>query len=137
MVISNLDIGDTGVVPHEAEPPLIVDPDGVLTGAIAFQHMELIPWRRPKIQKRVRRREEQELAPRGAEDVRGKADGHPASEQLSSRLVLERLNHRGETYPPIVLDTRSISAIFWFSEVWSIAGLFRPKAQSTVLQASP
>ena len=45
MVVNDLD-GDgvsLGAVPFEADPPLIVDSDAVLTGAIASQRFKPVP----------------------------------------------------------------------------------------------
>lgn len=45
MVIDDLDIVRIGILPSEADPPLIVDADAVLAGTIAFEFLEAVPRR--------------------------------------------------------------------------------------------
>ena len=40
MVIHNLDVVGVPVPPDKVDPPLVVDPDAVLTGPVSFQRFE-------------------------------------------------------------------------------------------------
>jgi hypothetical protein len=42
VIIDNLDIRRPGVGPDEADTPLIIDPNAVLTGTIVFERLEAI-----------------------------------------------------------------------------------------------
>ncbi len=46
MIVNNLDLLWSSVGPHEADPPLIIDPDAVLASTIAFQHFQPIAGRK-------------------------------------------------------------------------------------------
>jgi hypothetical protein len=54
MVVNDFDGERVAVVPAEADPPLGVDPDAVLTEAISTQGLETIPGRHSKIGQRFR-----------------------------------------------------------------------------------
>lgn len=43
VVVNDLHLLRSGVGPHEADPPLVVDPDAVLTRSIAFEGLEPVP----------------------------------------------------------------------------------------------
>ena len=45
MVIGDLHVGGILAAPHEADPPLVVDPDAVLTPAAPFEGLQPIAWR--------------------------------------------------------------------------------------------
>jgi len=49
VIVRYLDTLGVAVVPDEANPPLIVDPDTVLTFAIAFQRFKTVGGRYPQI----------------------------------------------------------------------------------------
>jgi hypothetical protein len=49
VVIDDLDFVDAVFPPHEAEPPSIIDPNAVLTPAIAFERLQAISWRDPEV----------------------------------------------------------------------------------------
>ena len=46
VIIDDFDIVSVVVAPYEADPPLRVDPDAVLAGAITAQGLEAIAWER-------------------------------------------------------------------------------------------
>lgn len=54
MVVDDLDGERVAVVPAEADPPLGIDPDAVLTETISAQGFEAIPGRHSKIGQRFR-----------------------------------------------------------------------------------
>ena len=62
MIIYNFHLLRSVVVPDEADSPLIIDSDRVLTFAIAVQRFQMIPGRNPQILKRTRRRQIFEFA---------------------------------------------------------------------------
>jgi hypothetical protein len=45
MVINDLDVVDISLSPGEANPPLLIDPDTMLSLAIAFQSLKPVAWR--------------------------------------------------------------------------------------------
>jgi hypothetical protein len=45
MVINDLDVVDISLSPGEANPPLLIDPDAMLSLAIAFQSLKPVVWR--------------------------------------------------------------------------------------------
>lgn len=49
MIVDDLDVEGMTVTPPETDPPLLVDPDAVLTLTIAFQGLELIRARNRKV----------------------------------------------------------------------------------------
>ena len=49
VVVNDLHLLWSGVGPHEADPPLVVDPDAVLTSSIALQGFEPVTRRDAKI----------------------------------------------------------------------------------------
>jgi hypothetical protein len=58
VVVDDLDILRITLLPSKAHPPLIVDPNAVLSRSIPRQLLEAIPWRHPKIRDRLRGVEE-------------------------------------------------------------------------------
>ena len=65
MIIDNLDCFGGAIAPDEADAPLVVDPDAVLSLAIAFERFEPITGRRANIGQLSRRVEHIELATGG------------------------------------------------------------------------
>jgi len=49
VVVNYLRLLWSGVRPYEADAPLVIDPDAVLTDAIAFQSFEPISGRNPQV----------------------------------------------------------------------------------------
>jgi len=49
MIIYNFDVERIPASPNEAQPPLIVDANAVLSGPIAGQCLQVIGWRLPEI----------------------------------------------------------------------------------------
>jgi len=45
VVVDDLDVFRAGRGPAEADPPLLVDPNAVGRGAVAFELLEPVPWR--------------------------------------------------------------------------------------------
>src|SRR5690625_6194483 len=55
VVVNDLHLLRSCVGPHEPDPPLVVDPDAVLPGAVALQRFEPVARRDPKILDGLRR----------------------------------------------------------------------------------
>jgi hypothetical protein len=68
MVVHDLDVGRPGssTWPLEADPPLLVDPDAVLTFSVAFQGLEAIASDVPQVLQAVCRVQDLQPAPRSA-----------------------------------------------------------------------
>src|ERR1700730_13986271 len=49
VVVHNLDLGRAFRRPNKAHPELVVDPDRVLSLAIAHQRLKTVAWRRPQV----------------------------------------------------------------------------------------
>jgi hypothetical protein len=79
VIIYNFHFVSVAIAPHEADPPLIVDADAVLTGPVAFKSFEVISRRNAKI-----------LQPAGGMNVQQLAPGHTLDRPKSGRSpVLE------------------------------------------------
>jgi hypothetical protein len=61
VVIDEFDIFCTSISPDEAETPLRVHPDAVLTTTITSQQLQTVPWRDPEIVHILRRMDQLEL----------------------------------------------------------------------------
>ena len=60
MVIHDLDVRGSAIGPHEADAPLVVDPDRVLAGPVAAEPLEVVSRGKPEIlenRRRVHRRQ--------------------------------------------------------------------------------
>ena len=53
VVIDDLDVERVGGAPDEADAPLVVDADAVLTRTGTFESLEVIAWRNTKVGERV------------------------------------------------------------------------------------
>jgi hypothetical protein len=49
VVVNDLNLLGAGVGPHEADPPLVIDPDAVLPDTIALERLESVARWDPKI----------------------------------------------------------------------------------------
>jgi len=61
VIVGDLNIKGITVLPSEADPPLVVDPDAVLTFPIAGQLLETIPGWNSQVAQRISRVEHEEL----------------------------------------------------------------------------
>ncbi len=55
MVIGNFNFIGISLFPHEADPPLVVDPDAILSFSIAGKLLQPVSRRNPEILERFRR----------------------------------------------------------------------------------
>jgi len=49
VVIDNLDVARVSLGPPEADPPLVVDADAVLSASISTEFLQTVPRRNPQI----------------------------------------------------------------------------------------
>jgi len=49
MIISDFDIMGIGADPSEADPPLVIDTDAVLSPPVAAQGLQSVRWRNPEV----------------------------------------------------------------------------------------
>lgn len=70
VIIDDLDRMRSVVSPNETDAPLVIDPDGVLSGSIPLQRFQAIAWRYPQRQQADGCVKHQELATRDALDIR-------------------------------------------------------------------
>src|SRR5215813_6356896 len=66
VVVRDFNVEGVSASPYEADPPLIVDPDAVLTLSISPQGLEPVSGRHPEVRERSCPVEEQELSSRRA-----------------------------------------------------------------------
>ena len=64
MIVHDLNILGSAIVPAETDPPLIIDPDAVLPRAIAREPFEAVTRRYTEIVERIRRMHHQQLSKR-------------------------------------------------------------------------
>jgi hypothetical protein len=75
--------------PYEAEPPLIVDSDAVLAGAVALERLQAISGRNAKVLQPLGRMEVQQLAPGRALDC-PESDHRPILKKRFSVMAAKR-----------------------------------------------
>ena len=92
MVIDNLDHLRATILPDEADAPLIVDPDAVLSPAIASECLEPVAGRRSEIREPGRRIEHVQLAERHGFD-RSECGRRSVAVQRLRSPVFERPDH--------------------------------------------
>lgn len=92
MIIDDLDRLRPAVLPHEANPPLIVDPDAKLAGAVSLQGLQTIPRRNPKVLQRPSTVQVKKLSASYSVDAR-EPRHMPIPEQGRSVLATERPDH--------------------------------------------
>ena len=93
MVVRDLDVMGVAPDPAEADAPLIIDPDAVLTGTVASQLFETVSGRRPEILKPHRRVELAQLSQGHPLNVGPKLPDRLALEEPLGVLVTEAPNH--------------------------------------------
>ncbi len=64
MVVHDLNVIRIAIAPDEAQPPLVVDPDAVLSDPIACESLQVIAWWLPEILQPDRRGYRPQLAAR-------------------------------------------------------------------------
>ena len=89
MVVNDLNPFWTSVAPPEADTPLIIDSDTVLSCSITAQMLEPVARRNPKILETTRGVNLPQLAQRNASDARVKGRDSLPRKQALSLAILE------------------------------------------------
>jgi hypothetical protein len=92
MIVNDLDLVRTGVGPHEAQPPLIVDAHALLPSPITPERFKPIAWRRTHEIQRLGRVQHRQLAGRDHLDD-AEALGMSAFEQGLRFLAAKAPDH--------------------------------------------
>ncbi len=77
MVVHDLDPMRPILAPEEDQPPLPIDPDGILTGAVAAQGFQPVAGRHAQIVQPLRRIQHRQLTARRLGQVRAMLRGRP------------------------------------------------------------
>jgi hypothetical protein len=93
MVVHNLNVVRVAVAPDEAQPPLIVDADAVLSDAIACQRLQPIAGRLTEIFQVGRRRQRAQFAAGHLGQIARKALRHAVGPYRRRALVCEGPDH--------------------------------------------
>lgn len=93
MIVNDLDLVRIPIRPPKAGSPLIVDANTMLPGATAFELLESIPGRHPKIIQRFSRVHGDQFAQHRSQEVGGIAPNALALEQGFGIPVGEALDH--------------------------------------------
>lgn len=72
MVIHNFNVKSVAVLPVETDPPLVVDANAELTGAVPFEQFQTVPRRQAQIGQLARAMKLRELAEGNALNLRRK-----------------------------------------------------------------
>src|SRR3974390_2567104 len=93
VVIHDFNFPCSSVVPPEAEPPLIVNADTILTASVAVQSFETIAWRNPKIINFLCRVDGKKFGSRTALDLIRNVSSRVASKKCGRTFVGEAPYH--------------------------------------------
>jgi len=93
MIVNDLDIVRVSVFPAEADPPLIVDPNAMLSGAIVSQLLEAIAGWDPKVVQLLSRIDGNQLAEHRALKLRRKPTDLFSSEKPLGVAIAEAVDH--------------------------------------------
>jgi hypothetical protein len=92
VIINNLDLVSIGLAPYKTDSPLIVDPDAMLTLAVAAKFLQTVTGRNLQVLYGLRVVQHCELAPRGVLDAL-KTRAALAVEKRFRVPASERFNH--------------------------------------------
>jgi hypothetical protein len=93
MIVGDFDVPRCAIVPHKAEPPLIVDADTVLTLTISAQDFQAVARRHAQIVELTRGIQQQKLRAKAALNLRRKPAHRMACKDRSRALVREAFDH--------------------------------------------
>jgi hypothetical protein len=93
MIVNDLNLVRVPIRPPKADPPLVVDANTVLPGAIAFELLEPVSGRHPQIVQRFSRVQSDQLAQHRSQEVGGIASHALTPEQGFGVPVGESLDH--------------------------------------------
>lgn len=93
MIIDDLDLVCVSSFPAETDPPLIIDPDAVLTDAISSQLLQSVSWRDTEILKGFRRIQQSKFAKRRSLDIRSHLPNRVPVEEPLRLPIAKALDH--------------------------------------------
>ena len=96
MIVHYLHLEGTAALPSKDQAPLVIDPDRVESGPVAFEEFQSIPRRRPKIAEFGCVVQVQQFAARDSAQFRWKRSRRPGSlvvEQVLCKCVSEAFDH--------------------------------------------
>jgi hypothetical protein len=93
VIIHDFDFMRIAAAPYEAEPPLIVDSDAVLAGAVALERLQAISGRDAKILQPLGCMKEEQLAPGHALD-RPESEHCPVLEKRLGVIAAKRSDQK-------------------------------------------
>jgi hypothetical protein len=93
VVVNDLHLLWSSVRPHEADPPLVVDPDAVLSDSIALERFESVSGRNAEVLKHRRRSHLTKFAQRHPVDPRINRPHALTTPQMFGVLATERSDH--------------------------------------------
>jgi hypothetical protein len=93
VIVNNLGVVYTVLLPFEANAPLIIDANAVLSSSLAFQCFKSIRWRNTQIGQCYRPVQHDQLAFGNPLDVWRQLPGETSIEDFFSLAVSERLDH--------------------------------------------
>jgi|APCry1669193181_1035450.scaffolds.fasta_scaffold01795_9 hypothetical protein len=99
MVIHNFHFVRTRL-PAEANAPLVVDTDAVLSNPTAFQQFQPVAWRHSQVEQLCRGIQQQQFSPGSPLDVTGQPARYYAPEYLLGLRTCEAFNHLDKTITP-------------------------------------
>ena len=93
MVVNDLDVMRVAILPAKADPPLIVDPDTVLSSAIALELLEPVARRNTKVVQGFSCVHNHQLPQHDPAEVAGISADRLPVEEAGSVAVAEALDH--------------------------------------------
>ena len=97
MVVDDLDVMGVALLPGEADAPLVVDANTVLSFAVAVQSLKAVSGRRAQIHQGDRRVEHHEFSQGGALDIVGQLLCPLAEEQRLRLFIGKAGNHLNDS----------------------------------------
>jgi len=93
MIVNDLDLVRITISPPKADPPLVVDPNAMLSRAIAFELLEPVPWRHAEIVEHLGGVHGDQFAEHRAQKLGGIAPNALTLEQGFGMPIGEALDH--------------------------------------------
>jgi hypothetical protein len=93
VIVDDLDVERVAVIPVEADPPLIIDPDAMLTLPISREFFQAIPGRHFEVAQRISRVQQEELLQGRSVNILWELSRALAIEDPLGLFVSEAPNH--------------------------------------------
>jgi hypothetical protein len=95
VIVDDFYLVGSAVSPHEADSPLVIDADAVLTCAAAFEQLQLVSWRSGQIRQAFSLMDLPQLTLRRPLEIVAKPTGEPAMKQRFGIAISEGSDHIG------------------------------------------